>query len=321
MPDKHIIPKSAFQYSLFREYEIPEGIREIGDYGFYQCVLLEAIRLPDSVHQLGVRVFSNCRKLRSVKLSRSLTAIPYATFLNCMSLEEICIPAGIREIGDYAFQRCTSIKQLTFPEGLHTLGRGSFSDCTSLTEVILPQGVTELKFGAFAGCTALQRVVIPKSVHTIHHYAFSGCSNLTQIVCPNPERFAESLADTPYWQKHFPNISVRKHLPLVLTGAHMGEYLIRRGYSHFKADREYYIDLPGEDGVVQVRSWCGEDGPDEDGFGREEYYDWWLLDEQLKPIPGIPMWHSYSRLDMRNHEKKWAALREKAARILQNRRK
>lgn len=83
--------------------------------------------------------------------------------------------------------------------------------------------------------------------------------------------------------------------------------------------RSYYIDRPGNDGIVEVSSWCGDDGPDEDGYGREEYYDWWLLDEGLNPIPGIKWRHSYSRQDMRNHEEEWARLREKAAAAVRKR--
>lgn len=315
-----VIPKSAHQYSLFREYAIPEGSTEIGGYAFYRCIFLSAISLPDSVCLLGDHVFSHCRELRQVRLSRSLIAIPRAAFLNCAALEEITIPSNVTAIGEYAFQRCQSLRRLALSDGLQTIDAYAFSDCTALTEVVIPQGITELKEGAFSGCTSLSRVVIPESVRTIHHYAFSGCTNLTEIVCKEPTRFAEAFAFTPFWQTSYPDVPIRKRLPLELTGTKSGEFLLQRGYSFFEAQREYYIDIPTQDGVVEVRSWCGEDGPDEDGFGREEYYDWWLLDEALNPIPGIPMRHAYSRLDMRNHEKQWNGFRAKAAEIIKNRR-
>ena len=318
MANSHIIPKSAFQNRLFSEHTIPEGTTQIGDYAFYRCIFLKSVSLPDSVCQIGNYVFSHCRELRHARLSRSLTTIPRAAFLNCAALEEITIPPGVAEIGSYAFQRCLSLRQLLLPEGLRSIGAGAFSDCTALTEVTIPQGITELKQGAFSGCSSLSRVVIPESVHTIHHYAFSGCSNLTEIVCHDPTRFAEAFAFTPYWQAAYPGFPVHWHLPLELTGTMSGKYLVQRGYSQFDPEREYHIEIPGDDGVVQVSSWCGDDGPDEDGFGREEYYDWWLLDEHLNPIPGIPIWHSYSRLDMRNHEAQWASLRKKAAELLKN---
>ena len=104
-----------------------------------------------------------------------------------------------------------------------------------------------------------------------------------------------------------------------MVGNFSGKELRKKGYSFFRADKDYHIGFPGEDGIVEVTSWCGEDGPDADGFGREEYYDWWLLDENLQESPGIPKWHSFSRHDMRNHEKEWAALRKKAAATLKNR--
>lgn len=319
MPDTTIIPNSAYQYCLFSEFTIPEGTTEIGDYAFSNCVDLRSISLPHSVRRIGDNAFSRCRSLQTVILSQSLTSIPYAAFFSCSALEEITIPSGVTEIREYAFQCCISLRRLTLSEGLQTIGTYAFDGCKALTEVVIPHGVTELKKGAFCDCTSLTRVVIPKSVRTIHHYAFSGCSNLTEIVCADPTRFAEAFAFTPFWKNTYPDIPVRKRLPLEHTGTKSGEFLLQRGYSFFEPQREYYITIPTQDGVVEVRSWCGEDGPDESGFGREEYYDWWLLDEQLNPIPDIPMWHSYSRLDMRNHEKQWLALRAKAAEILKNR--
>ena len=112
--------------------------------------------------------------------------------------------------------------------------------------------------------------------------------------------------DSGHWIEH------TSKLPVELLGRKEGAFLRKKGYSFFEDDREYYISIP-QNGVVEVSSWCGDDGPDEDGFGREEYYDWWLLNEELKPIPGIPMRHAYSRLDMRNNEEAWNELKEKAA--------
>lgn len=37
--------------------------------------------------------------------------------------------------------------------------------------------------------------------------------------------------------------------------------------------------------------------PDEDGFGGAICYEWWLLNQKLRPIPGVSMLHSCSRFD------------------------
>ena len=104
------------------------------------------------------------------------------------------------------------------------------------------------------------------------------------------------------------------------NGGVSGKHLRELGYPFFKEDRDYSLRL-GADGVVAVSSWRGTDGPDSDGFGMEECYDWWLLDECLQPIPGVESLHGYSRHDLRipSVEKRWQAAREKAAAIVAQR--
>ena len=99
-----------------------------------------------------------------------------------------------------------------------------------------------------------------------------------------------------------------------------GKRLRELGYTFFDEERDYLLNL-GEDGVVQVRSWRETEGPDSDGFGMEECYDWWLLDECLEKIPDVDWLCSYSRRDLRipSVEKHWKEEREKAAAIVRAR--
>lgn len=198
---------------------------------------------------------------------------------------------------------------------------GAFANCKNITQLRIPKGITKLEQSVFSGCSGLQKVVILSGVLSVSRYAFTGCPGLETVECSDPERFDDAFLDTPYWKNRHPDTPLPARLPLDLVGNRSGKMLIQRGYPFFDSQRNYHIRMPGEDGIVEVSSWCSEDGPDSDGFGREEYYDWWLLDESLNPIPGIPMWHEYSNLDMRNHEKQWKALREQAAQIIRMREK
>lgn len=99
-----------------------------------------------------------------------------------------------------------------------------------------------------------------------------------------------------------------------LIGEISGEVLTERGYSFFEAKRIYWIGRPSKAGVVEVSSYSGHDGPDEDGYGREDYYDWWLLDEELNRIPDIPAFYDYSDRELR--DSKWDAYKEKAEEIM-----
>lgn len=63
--------------------------------------------------------------------------------------------------------------------------------------------------------------------------------------------------------------------------------------------------MPDENGIIKVTAYAGSDTPDEDGFGREEYYDWWYLDENLQKIPGSRGISGYSNHDRRMNEDKF----------------
>lgn len=73
-----------------------------------------------------------------------------------------------------------------------------------------------------------------------------------------------------------------------------GKVLKERGFTFFREDREYQLDAPDKNGIVRVFSKCREVGPDEDGYGAMEYFDWWMMDTNLEPIPGIKAFYGYS---------------------------
>lgn len=303
------------------EVELAPGLTTIGYSAFENCSKLTRITIPDSVVSINSYAFRGCISLQEITLPPRLQSISYQVFGKCCSLREIRLPATVTEIGFAAFGGCTALEQVTLPAALTVLSDNLFSGCSSLEEITLPEGLQELQKGAFSGCSSLRRIVIPDSVTQISRYAFLGCRKLEDVLFSQPERFPLAFCDTPFGSTSYSNINIRipVRLPLELVGNHTGKELWNRGYTFLPADRDYHIELPGEDGIVIVSSWEDEDGPDEDGFGREEYYNWWMLDEQLKPIPGIKMWHSYSHHDIRCHQEEWDSLRAKAAQIVRKR--
>lgn len=98
-----------------------------------------------------------------------------------------------------------------------------------------------------------------------------------------------------------------------LSGTAYGELLNALGFSFFKSDREYSLSGADKDGVVEVSSWESTEGPDEDGFGMEECYDWWYLNEHLMLPETVGYIHSYSHNDKRCNEKKFLALHDQVA--------
>ena len=99
-------------------------------------------------------------------------------------------------------------------------------------------------------------------------------------------------------------------------GTFEGKQLRDMGFCFFDQEREYTLGGIDRNGIVRVYSWCGEDGPDEDGFGREVFYDWWLLDRNLDEIPGVQPFFSYSFHERRVLSDQFDAQYEKAVKII-----
>lgn len=98
-----------------------------------------------------------------------------------------------------------------------------------------------------------------------------------------------------------------------LRGTADGELLNALGFPFFESGREYSLSGVDKDGVVEVSSWESTEGPDEDGFGMEECYDWWYLNEYLMLPETVGYIHSYSHNDKRCNEKKFRALHDQVA--------
>ena len=80
-----------------QKFQIPEGIKAIGDYAFYTNKHLTAITLPDSIESIGVCAFNSCKSLTSIS-----------------------IPARVNDIGGNAF---SSFSPLTI-----TVVHGSYAE-------------------------------------------------------------------------------------------------------------------------------------------------------------------------------------------------
>ena len=184
---------------------IPEGITEIGEKAFENCISLTSVIIPEGVTKIGWDAFSGCSNLTSVTIPEGLIEMEGAAFENCSSLTSITIPEGVAYIGDWTFGGCSSLTNVVLPKGIETgwhifygcksltsvilpegitIGYYAFMDCSNLESVILPEGITEIGDGVFSDCISLTSVTIPEEVTTIGHGAFRNCSSLTNITIP-----------------------------------------------------------------------------------------------------------------------------------------
>ena len=116
------------------------------------------------------------------------------------------------------------------------------------------------------------------------------------------EAVLQRIQDTPSFLKNIPlpwqNLVPGKRRNWY-TGAYSGGLLNLVGLLAFQPEQVYMLDGIGRDGFQVAWEYVDSDGPDEDGFGEEEYYNMFCLDEFYQPLPGVPMVCKVSTNDIR----------------------
>jgi len=69
------------------EYHIPDGVRQVSDRAFGDCVNLEKVEVPESVELIGDFAFENCRHLKVVSFHNHLAQVKEDTFKKCPELK------------------------------------------------------------------------------------------------------------------------------------------------------------------------------------------------------------------------------------------
>ena len=115
-------------------YAIPNGVSEIQDWAFDNCVLLTSVTIPTTVTSIGESAFRYCR-----------------------SLTGMTIPTSVTEIGGSAFRHCRSMATLTLNGKISTIEAQTFADCASLKSVTIPESVYYIADYAFSGAVSLER--------------------------------------------------------------------------------------------------------------------------------------------------------------------
>ncbi len=83
------------------------------------------------------------------------------------------------------------------------------------------------------------------------------------------------------------------------SGTYPGKLLNALGLLAFRPEGMYSLTGIGEERFLEVWEENGYDPPDGDGFGEEEYYKMFCLDEFFQPLPGVPMMECASSRDIR----------------------
>ena len=142
------------------EFTIPNGVKSIIKYDFYDCKSLKSVIIPNSVEIIGESSFSGCSGLTSMIIPNSVTSIGNSAFYNCSGLKSVIIPNSITSIEERTFCGCSSLEHITIPNSVIFIGCDAFCNCSSLSSVTISKRchISEESFPSFPkNCKIIRR--------------------------------------------------------------------------------------------------------------------------------------------------------------------
>ena len=158
--NEKIAAQAYYKNSGLKDYQIPEGIKEIGEFSFARSGLT-SISIPEGVKSIG-----------------------YGAFYHCDDLADVEIPSTVTEIEPSAFAETKWIKNRGSDRAnpFTVVGDGILIAYGGMgSQIRIPDGVKQIGAEAFKGNTRITGVILPSSVTVIGEDAFAGCSSLTSI--------------------------------------------------------------------------------------------------------------------------------------------
>jgi len=331
-----------------KRLQLPASVKEIDGRAFIHCGINEPVfsadgkvlicyppewenaeyTVPEGVEKIVWGAFWDAKHLKTVTLPQSLKLICSRAFIEC-GFTEITVPQNA-EIEDDAFSffnrgiRIIRENKLNALEEKMEYCRVNGMSFLGRQRMKLPQAqywkdeefqllTKQCAAGDVGAMERMSDYFFEKAAHEEESVFYQCAAQFwrTRAYRYGSEEAKEYLLA---WCENNPNARMASPgLDENLSGTAYGELLNALGFPFFESDREYSLSGVDKDGVVEVSSWESDEGPDEDGYGREEFYDWWYLNEYLVLPEGAGYIHSYSHLDKRCNEKKFLSLHDQVA--------
>lgn len=168
MPNVEVIGRAAFKATGLSSITIPNGVKIIGPYAFYDCANLSVADVPESVEEIGERAFSRNPNLLSVNVDKnnerysSIDGVLYSknqdTLLLCPQKKEVVeLPSSVKVIGISAFESCGKLTSITIPNSVTSIGSEAFCNCPNL-DITIDNREEDVKIGsgAFLNCKSVK---------------------------------------------------------------------------------------------------------------------------------------------------------------------
>ena len=131
LPDVEYILSGAIEnLSSKSSITLPQTLKCISSYTFYDAINLTELYIPDNVIELEPFALA-VTSLFSVRLPKSLRHIPAACFDGSFFLKQIEIPDTVETIGEYAFYD-TALSEVFLPPSVRFVGYRAFSESVNV---------------------------------------------------------------------------------------------------------------------------------------------------------------------------------------------
>ena len=166
--------------------EIPDGVKVIDEFAFYENKTIKKVVFPDSVTQIKKCAFANCENLQEVVFGKGVSSLGNSCFYACKSLSSIDFSnTKVKTLPKEAFAGSSKLKALDLGATRITAIKDAAFQHSGLKEIILPPKLETIGDSAFYG-TKIAELVIPATVKEISYHAFLGMmtnrSDLQRIV-------------------------------------------------------------------------------------------------------------------------------------------
>ena len=154
-----------------KSYMIPDNIKIISDFAFYECQELGRVMLYSQS--------SNLKQIGKYAFSRT-------------NISAFVCPATVKSIGSFAFANCLSLKLFQFSSygesQLSDIGRGAYA-MTEINTFIIPDSVTSIGDSVFSNSQVFA-VVWPQKVESIDKLTFCNCEKLQTVLARTTGRLS-----------------------------------------------------------------------------------------------------------------------------------
>ena len=169
--------------------KICDGIIELKENAFKDCVRLSTIDIPQSILYIGSYAFDNTKWYNDEPDGVVyLHHIVYKYKGEMPQDSEINIKEGTKVIAQGAFVNMSNLKAITFPSTLYVINSAAFMRCSSLQSIQLNNVL--LGTAAFRACSNLKEVTLNhvELAQSTNNYdgCFSGCNNIEKVSINGP---------------------------------------------------------------------------------------------------------------------------------------